>query len=215
MKLAEERTNAGADGGPDARAETKKIAEAGRGSARCAFAHAEQFGGDSHSTAEQVGIDAVSLAESVEAGELLLQLAIRERDLVLLALARVGLRLLAAELRHQVAKTGRVVRGGQAIGGALAQRVERGIRGAQALLRDCGLLLWRKARAVEQALDRGHHQRAILSSLLIGLRDELVLLSELLIGQRARRALCSSGHGSSVGNSIERLVSGVFDRHET
>src|ERR1700692_1744164 len=60
----------------------------------------------------------VGLAERIEPGEILFQLLIGEGDLILLRLARVRLRLLAPELRGQVAVTGAVVRGGHAICGA-------------------------------------------------------------------------------------------------
>jgi hypothetical protein len=51
------------------------------------------------------------------------------------------------------------------------------------LLRDVGLLLRRVALAVEQARDGGHHERTVLLVLLVGLRDELILLRELLVGE--------------------------------
>ncbi len=62
------------------------------------------------------------------------------------------------------------------------------------LLRDRGLLLRRVALAVQQAGDRRHHHGAVLLALLVGLRDELVLLRELLVGEVAGLLLCGAGH---------------------
>ncbi len=119
---------------------------------------------------------------------------VRKRDLVLLRLRRVSLRLFAAQLRGQVAVARGIIRGGGAIRGSFAQRVKGGIRCAHALLRDGRLLLRRVALAIQQALDRGHQQRAVLRVRLIFLRHHLILLRELLIAQIARGLLCSAGH---------------------
>ncbi len=88
----------------DAGAESDQPAKPARGrSRRSALAYVEQFRRHAHGFAEQIRVDAVSLAERVEPGLLLFVRLIRERDLILLRRARVGLRLLAAELRGQVA----------------------------------------------------------------------------------------------------------------
>lgn len=147
---------------------------------------------DAHCVAEEIRVDAVGLAEGVEAGELIFCALIGERDLVLLRLTRERLRLFAAELRGKFGSGGGVIGGGGAIGGAFAERVERGVCRAHALLRDCRLLGGRVAGAGEQRLNRGQQERAVLRALLIRLRDELVLLRELLIGELAGGTLCAS-----------------------
>lgn len=135
--------------------------------------------------AEHVCVDAVSLAECIESRELFLQLLICKCDLILLGLTCVGLRLLAAELRGEIAIAGAIVGGGGAIGGALTERVECGVCGPEALLGDRGLLLRSVALAIKQAVDGGHEKRAVLLALLAGLGDELILLRELLVGEIA------------------------------
>jgi hypothetical protein len=73
---------------------------------------------------------------------------------------------------------------------------------AHALLRDRGLLLRRVALAVQQARDRGHHRRAVLQALLVRLRDQLILLRELLVGEIACVLLRCAGHGASCAMAV-------------
>ena len=92
-RLAEKRGDAGA--------EAEEAAHAAGGiRADARWRTLSSSDGNAHGFAEQVRINAVGLPERVEARELLLQLLIGERDLILLRLARIGLRLLAAELRE-------------------------------------------------------------------------------------------------------------------
>ncbi len=53
----------------------------------------------------------------------------------------------------------------------------------------------RVALAVQQAGDAGEHEGTVLLALLVGLRDELVLLRELLVGEVAGLLLCGARHG--------------------
>ncbi len=123
---------------------------------------------------------------------LIAKLLVCERDLILLRLASERLRLLTSELGGEFRGAGRVVCGRQTISGAFAQGIERSICCAHTLLSDGRLLGGRVAWAREQALNRWQHQRTILRALLVSLRDELVLLRELLIGELARRMLSST-----------------------
>ena len=141
--------------------------------------------------AEEICVDAIGLAEGAEAGELILRALIGEGDLILLCLTCERLRLFAAELRGEFGGGGGVIGGGGAIGGAFAERVEGGIRGAHALLRYRGLLGGREAGAGEQRLNCREQERAVLRALLVRLRDELVLLRELLIGELAGAVMCA------------------------
>src|ERR1700751_2288682 len=90
---------------------------------------------------------------------------IGECNLIFLRLTRERLRLFAAELRGEFGGGGGVIGGGGAIGGAFAERVEGGIRGTHALLRDGGLVGGREAWAGEQRLNCGEQERAVLSAL--------------------------------------------------
>jgi hypothetical protein len=105
--------------------------------------------------AEEIRVDAVGLAEGAEAGELILRALIGEGDLILLRLTCERLRLFAAELRGEFGRGGGVIGGGGAIGGAFAERVEGGIWGSHALLRDGGLLGGRVAGVGEERLNCG------------------------------------------------------------
>jgi hypothetical protein len=60
------------------------------------------------------------------------------------------------------------------------------------LLRDGGLLGGRVAGAGKQRLNCGEQERAVLRALLIRLRDELVLLRELLVGELAGAVFCAA-----------------------
>src|SRR5262249_39721885 len=134
-------------------------------------------------------------AQGAETGELVFGALIGECDLILLSLVGESLGLFAPELRGEFGHSGGIIGGCGAIGGTLAEGVERGIGRAHALLGDGGLFGGRVARTGEQRLNGGKQERAILRALLIRLRDELVLLRELLVGELARRALCSARHG--------------------
>jgi hypothetical protein len=180
-----------AEEGGDAGADAEKAAETvGRGAVGGTLADTEQFRGNTHGAAEQVGVDAVSLAEGVEPRELLFQLLIGEGDLILLRLASVSLSLLASELRGEVSVAGAVVGGRGTIGGALAKGVEGSVGGAETLLRDGGLLLRRVALTVQQAGNGWQQHRTVLLALLVRLRDELILLCELLVGETSCGPLC-------------------------
>ena len=161
---------------------------------------------NAHGFAEEIGIDTVGLTERVEPRELFLQLLIGKRDLILLRLAGVGLGLLAAKLCGEVGSASAIVGGGDAIGGTLAKRVECGVRGAEALLRDRGLLLRRVSLAIQQAGDGGHEKRAVLLAQLIRLRNELILLRQLLIGEIASSLLRGARHETSFFRLLTKIV---------
>ncbi len=75
----------------------------------------------------KIRVDAIGLAERVEPGLMFFVSLISERDLILLRGACVGVRLLAAEVRGEVAVARGVVRGRRTMGGAFAKRVIRSV----------------------------------------------------------------------------------------
>src|SRR5690348_2148053 len=92
-----------------------------------------------------------------------------------------------------------------AISSGFAQCVIGGARCAHSLLLDGRLLGGRVAGRVQELLDARKEQGTILLALLIGLRDELILRSKLLLRELLRFLLCGTTHGNSF-RSIARLL---------